>query len=41
VITLAKIEKDRVILLTIYSKTQKDDISKDELNSILQELKKS
>ncbi len=38
VIALVKIEKERVILLTIYSKTQKDNISDDEIDAILQEL---
>ena len=38
VITLIKIEKDTIILLTIYSKTQKEDISDDELNFILQNI---
>ncbi len=41
IITLVKIEKNRIILLTIYSKTDKDNISKEELNSILQNLEVS
>jgi len=35
VITLVKIEKNRVILLTIYSKTEKENISNSELKEIL------
>jgi len=35
VITLVKIKKDTIILLTIYSKTDKDTITNEELNSIL------
>jgi len=35
-ITLVKIEKDRVILLTIYSKTDKESISDRELKEILE-----
>ena len=38
VITLVRIEKESVILLTIYSKTHKENISEDELLAILQEL---
>ncbi len=38
VITLVKIEKDSIILLTIYSKTEKENISEDELRVILQEI---
>jgi len=38
VITLVKIEKDKVILLTIYSKTQKENISEEELSEILKEI---
>ena len=38
VITLVKIIDKKIILLTIYSKTDKDDITKDELNSIFKEL---
>ena len=36
VITLVKIIDNKIILLTIYSKTDKDNITKDELNPILQ-----
>ena len=39
IITLVKIEKDKIVLLTIYSKTEKENISDDELKSILEELK--
>jgi mRNA-degrading endonuclease RelE of RelBE toxin-antitoxin system len=39
IITLVKIEKEKIILLTIYSKSDKDNITKDELNLILQDLK--
>ena len=39
IITLVKIEKEKIILLTIYSKTEKENISDDELKSILEELK--
>jgi mRNA-degrading endonuclease RelE of RelBE toxin-antitoxin system len=35
IITLVKITDDKIILLTIYSKTDKDNITKEELNSIL------
>ncbi len=38
IITLVKIEKDEVILLTIYSKTQKENITEEELKAILQDL---
>jgi len=37
IITLVKIEKDTIILLTIYSKTQKDDITQKELEEILKD----
>ena len=40
IITLVKIEKDKIILLTIYSKTEKENISKDELSSILEGLER-
>ncbi len=38
VIAFVKIEKDSIILLTIYSKTEKENISEDELRAILQEI---
>ena len=38
IITLVKLEKDRIILLTIYSKTQKEDIDDAQLQEILQEI---
>jgi len=38
IITLIKIEKDKIILLTIYSKTQKENISDEELKEILKEV---
>ncbi len=38
VITLVKIERDSIILLTIYSKTEKENISEDELRAILGEI---
>lgn len=37
IITLVKVEKERIILLTIYSKSDKENISDDELKTILQE----
>ena len=40
VITFVKIEQEKIILLTIYSKTEKENISDDELKSILHELSK-
>jgi mRNA-degrading endonuclease RelE of RelBE toxin-antitoxin system len=41
VITLTKVQKETIILLTIYSKTDKDDISDDELVEILKKLESS
>ena len=38
IITLVKIEQDKIILLSIYSKTQKENISDEELKFLLQEL---
>ena len=38
IITLVNIKNDKIILLTIYSKTDKENISKEELNLILQNL---
>jgi len=38
IITLVRIQKEKIILLTIYSKTQKENISDEELNLILQEI---
>ena len=38
VITLVKIERDNIVLLTIYSKTEKENISEDELKAILEEI---
>ncbi len=38
IITLVKIEKEKIILLTIYSKTEKENISDAELKKILEEL---
>ena len=38
IITLVKIEKDKIILLSIYSKTQKENISDEELKFLLQDL---
>ena len=38
VITLTKVEKETIILLTIYSKTDKNDINNDELVEILKNL---
>jgi len=37
-ITLVRVEQERIILLTIYSKTEKENISEDELRAILQEI---
>ena len=37
VITLVKVEKEKIILLTIYSKSDKETISDDELKEILRE----
>ena len=37
VITLFKVEKEKIILLTIYSKSEKETISDDELKAILKE----
>ncbi len=37
VITLLKVEKEKIILLTIYSKSEKENISDDELKAILKE----
>lgn len=39
IITLVKIEKESIILLTIYSKTEKENITDNELNEILQGIK--
>lgn len=39
IITLAKIEKEKIILLTIYSKTQKETITDEELKEILEGIK--
>ena len=36
VITLLKVENERIILLTIYAKTEKDNISEKEINEILE-----
>ena len=38
VITLLRIEHDRIVLLTIYSKTDKENIGDGELQDILKEL---
>jgi len=38
IIILAKIERKRIVLLTIYSKSQKENISDDELSAILRTL---
>ena len=38
IITLIKIEKEKIILLTIYSKTEKENISDAELKKILEEI---
>ena len=38
VLPLVKLETDRIILLTIYSKTQKEDIDDIQLQEILQEI---
>ena len=38
IITLVKIIDNKIILLTIYSKSDKENITKEELNSILEEL---
>jgi mRNA-degrading endonuclease RelE of RelBE toxin-antitoxin system len=38
IITLVKVEKEKIILLTIYSKSDKDNIAKEELISILKDL---
>jgi mRNA-degrading endonuclease RelE of RelBE toxin-antitoxin system len=40
VVTYVKLE-DRIILLTIYSKKDKDNISKEEINAILQNIKEN
>ncbi len=40
IITLVKITKNSIILLTIYSKTQKESISDSELREILEDLYK-
>ena len=39
VITVVKIEKEKIILLTIYSKTEKEDINENELKEILNSIK--
>ena len=39
IITLVKLEKERVILLTIYSKSDKESITDNELRDILSEIK--
>ena len=39
IITLVKIQNEKIILLTIYSKSEKDDISDTELQEILKNLK--
>ena len=39
VITLIKIIQNKIILLTIYSKTEKENITDDELEKLLQNLK--
>jgi len=36
-----KVQKETIVLLTIYSKTDKDDISNDELVEILKNLESS
>ena len=36
-----KIEKECAVLLTIYSKTEKESISDDELKTVLREFEKS
>jgi mRNA-degrading endonuclease RelE of RelBE toxin-antitoxin system len=38
IITLVKIKKDKIVLLTIYSKTEKESIGRDELGTILEGL---
>jgi mRNA-degrading endonuclease RelE of RelBE toxin-antitoxin system len=38
IITLVKIQNDKIVLLTIYSKTEKENISNDELKSMLEGL---
>ena len=38
IITLLKLQEDRIILLTIYSKSEKETISDKELQTILEEL---
>jgi len=39
IITLVKIKNDKIILLTIYSKSDKESIDKNELSRILKDLK--
>jgi len=39
IITLIKIQKEKIILLTIYSKTQKENISDEELKAIIEGIK--
>ena len=39
IITLVKIEKETIILLTIYTKTQKETIKDEELTEILKDIK--
>jgi len=39
IITLVKIEKEKIILLTIYSKTEKENISDEELKEIIKGIK--
>ena len=39
VITLLRVENERVVLLTIYAKTEKENISAHELNEILEEIR--
>ena len=37
-ITVVKVEKEKIILLTIYSKTEKEDINENELKEILRSI---
>ena len=39
IITLVRIQKEKIILLTIYSKTQKENISDEELKAIIEGIK--
>ncbi len=41
IIIFLKIEKECAVLLTIYSKTEKESISDDELKTVLREFEKS